>query len=200
MQGSYEKLRQVANARRDLAERIKRNFAKAGIRAEVDAQTGDVTIGFGDEYFETDRSNLKPRMTHILKETIPVYSQSLFEDLKISSKIKAVEIVGFASPTYQGKFVDPKSLSSDDRNAVNYNMDLSYRRARSIFDYIFDPAKMSYENQERLLPLVKVTGRSYLAEKLERGPSSVGTSVADYCLKYDCKQAQKVIIKFNLGE
>jgi myosin heavy subunit len=200
LQGSYEKLRQVANARRDLASRIKNNFAKAGIKAEVDAQTGDVTIGFGDEYFETDRANLKPRMTNILKETIPVYSRSLFEDLKISSKIKAVEIIGFASPTYNGKFVDPKSLSMDDRTAVNYNMDLSYRRARSIFDYIFDPGKMSYENQERLLPLVKVTGRSYLAEKLERGPASVGTSVADYCLKYDCKQAQKVIIKFNLGE
>ena len=48
------------------------------------------------------------------------------------------------------KFIDPKSLSAGDRKAVNYNLDLSYRRAKSIFSYIFDTDKMQYKYQKSL--------------------------------------------------
>ena len=120
----------------------------------------------------------------------------------MAKKIKNIEIVGFASPTYQGKYVNPKSLDSRNRKAVDYNLDLSYYRARSIFKYIFDKDKMQYENQKRLLPLVKVTGRSFLAEKsTDRDLSSEGDlSSKDFCSLHDCKKAQRVIIKFNLEE
>jgi hypothetical protein len=58
---------------------------------------------------------------------------------------------------------------------------------------------MSFEHQQDLLGLVKVTGRSYFAtEKLPgRGPAAPGS---DYCQQYDCRKSQRVIIKFNLKE
>ncbi len=181
-----------------LAEQIMRNFAKAGIKASVDGKTGDVTINFENEYFATGSANLKDGMKSILQKTIPVYAQSLFQDKKIASRISSVEIIGFASPTYKGKFVDPDSLSPETRSAVNYNMDLSYQRAKSIFEHVFDTTKMNFGAQQTLLPLVKVSGRSYLASDRLKG-RALGSD-HDYCKTNDCQKSQKVIIKFNLRD
>lgn len=193
-----KKMKELATARKKLAQRIKRNFAKAGIKVDVDPNTGDVILSFGKEYFNTGKSDLKPGMVKILQKFIPVYSKSLFEDKKTAEKLSSVEIVGFASPTFRGKYVDPNSLASKNKAAINYNLDLSYYRARSIFSHIFDTDKMTYSHQKDLLPLVKVTGRSFLAEKNPGRSVASGTSRKDFCTVYDCKKAQRVIIRFEL--
>jgi myosin heavy subunit len=194
LQGTLAKL----NQQRELANRIKDNFKKAGINADVDLKTGDVTINFQNEYFDTGSANLKGGMLQILKKFMPEYAKSLFQDPKIASRIANVEIVGFASPTYKGKYVDPSSLSQEDRAAVNFNMDLSYQRAKSIFEPMFDTRLMQFQHQSQLLPLVKVTGRSFLAT--ERIPGRTPSSGGDYCQNFDCKKSQRVIIKFNLKD
>lgn len=194
LQGTLAKL----NEQRELANRIKDNFKKAGISADVDLKTGDVTINFQNEYFDTGSANLKGGMLQILKKFMPEYAKSLFQDPKIASRIANVEIVGFASPTYKGKYIDPSSLSQEDRNAVNFNMDLSYQRAKSIFEPMFDTRLMQFNHQKELLPLVKVTGRSFLAT--ERIPGRTPSSGGDYCQNFDCKKSQRVIIKFNLKD
>lgn len=140
-------------------------------------------------------------MRSVLEKAMPAYSASLFDDPKVSSKIQAVEIVGFASPTYKGKFINPKSLDPDDRKAVNYNLDLSYNRARSIFNYVFDKNKMAFKHQKQLLPLVKVTGRSFLSgADDERTPAASAGSAEEFCRKNDCAKLQRVIIKFQLKD
>ncbi|MBK7889900.1 MAG: hypothetical protein IPJ84_03355 [Bdellovibrionales bacterium] len=178
------------NAQRRLAQQIKANLRAAGVDAAVDPKTGDVTISFGDEYFDTGSATLKPGMKEIVKRTMPIYAKSLFENAEIARKLESVEIVGFASPTFQGRVVDPQSLATTDRAAVNYNMDLSYRRARSIFDHVTDQRKMTFERQRDLLPLIKVSGRSYLAA--ERGPAATGQD--------NLKKHQIVVIRFTLRE
>lgn len=193
-----KKVKELADARKNLANRIKQNFAKAGIAAEVDPGTGDVILSFGNEYFDTGKHSLKPGMVNILEKFMPIYSRSLFEDQKTAEKIAGVEIVGFASPTYKGKYVDPNSLEETDKAAINYNLDLSYYRARSIFSHIFDTKKMTYTHQKDLLPLVKVTGRSFLAEKIPGRDVASGGSQKEFCSVHDCKKAQRVIIRFEL--
>lgn len=186
------------NARKQLAAQIKRNFAAAGLEADVDSKTGDVLLSFGDQYFDTGRADLKPQMLSIIKQTIPTYSKSLFQDPKIAKKIQNVEIVGFASPTYQGRYIDPQSLDPNDRKAIDYNLDLSYARAKSIFNVVFDKNKMSFAHQKELLPLVKVTGRSFFSNPEDRrGPAGETKS---FCDKNDCAKLQRVIIKFNLKD
>jgi myosin heavy subunit len=197
-EGELARAQENLNARKKLAQQIRKNFAAAGVAADVDEKTGDVLLSFGNHFFDTDRAVLKPEMLKILQQTFPVYSKSLFQDPKVAKKIQNVEIVGFASPTYQGKYVDPRSLDPNDRKAINYNLDLSYARAKSIFAVVFDSNKMTFEHQKELLPLVKVTGRSFLANPDERGiASDVNKS---FCEKNDCAKMQKVIIKFNLKD
>lgn len=185
-----------ANARRNIASEIKKGFAKAGIKAEVDSETGDVMLDFGSHYFDSGRADLKKEMVEIINKAFPIYSSSLLDNPRVNMKVKSVEIVGFASPTYKGKLVDPNNLKTEDRKAVDYNLDLSYSRARSIFQYITDPNKIQFKHQKEILPLIKVTGRSFLADsKNLRGIANENT--ADFCDRYDCKKAQRVIIKFG---
>ncbi|MGE0633711.1 MAG: microtubule-binding protein [Pseudobdellovibrionaceae bacterium] len=185
------------NAKKKLTEQIKKNFAASGIKAEVDERSGDVLLSFGDHYFDTDKAVLKPEMLSIIKRAMPSYSKSLFQDPDVAKKIQSVEIIGFASPTYKGKYIDPRSMDSNDRKAVDYNLDLSYARAKSIFNVVFDQRKMMFEHQKRLLPLVKVTGRSFLSDPDgTRKPASD----ASFCEKNDCAKLQRVIIKFNLKD
>ena len=195
LQKDLKKAEARENARKQLAKKIKTKFAKAGIKMDVDENTGEVVLSFGDEYFETGRHSLKPKMKEILKDFIPLYAQSLFEDKDISRRIEDVQIVGFASPTFKGKVVNPNSLSKKDRKAVSYNLDLSYNRAKSIFNYMFYDKDLDYDHQKKLLSMVKVSGAGYFGGS-NRNPSSEEQVT---CKEKDCKDLQKVIIKFNLN-
>ncbi len=59
------KAKEEADVRRGIAREIKGGFAKAGIKADVDMQTGEVVLDFGDNYFESDSANLKDAMKDI---------------------------------------------------------------------------------------------------------------------------------------
>ncbi len=197
-QGDLKDALDKINTKKRLADQIRKNFARNGINVEVDEKTGEVVLDFKNSYFDTGRAELKKEMIATLQKFIPIYSEGLFQDTETAGKIASIEIIGFASPTFKGKLVDPSSLDPSNRSAVNYNLDLSYNRAKSIFSYIFDTNKMKYNNQQRLLSMVKVTGRSFLANKSMMGGSSENSE--NFCNIHDCKKEQKVIIKFNLKD
>ena len=193
-----DKALELEKRRQDIAKRIQENFRNNGIVADVNSRTGDVILDFGDNYFDTDSHQLKMGMRRIMRKAIPVYAQSLFGGDMVSSVITSVEIIGFASPTYGGKPVDPTGLSAENRAAVNYNLDLSYRRARSIFEYVFDTDKLQFKHQETMVQLINVTGRSFFSE--DNPATADGLSIEDFCGQYNCMKSQRVIIKFGLSE
>lgn len=200
LSGDLKRAKEILDAKKKLAAKIADNLAKNGIKAGVDGKTGDVTIQFGDEYFDTGKADLKPNMKNVLQKFVPTYSKSLLEDDKVAKEISSVEIVGFSSPTYKGRYVDPQSLDEKDRAAVAYNLDLSYNRAKSIFNYMFDKQAMTYQYQKDMLPLVKVTGRSFLAEEVKGRDIASSLDTKEYCKKFNCEKSQKVIIRFNLKD
>ncbi len=197
---NLKRAREIAEAKKKLVNNIKNNFKKSGISADVDEKTGDVFLSFGDDYFESGRADLKDSMQRRLEKFIPQYSKSLFDDPNTAQNIASVEIIGFASSTYKGKYVNPASLRPEDKEAIDYNLKLSFDRANSIFKHIFDPRKLQYPHQKNLLPLVKVVGRGYLPEGKAASEVPSGVSEKDFCKKFNCAKAQKVIIKFNLKE
>lgn len=197
-QGELKKAIDIINTKKKLADQIRNRFKRAGIDVDIDEKSGEVVLDFKNSYFNTGSAELKKEMIATLQKFIPIYSDGLFEDQTTASKIASVEIIGFASPTYKGKLVDPSSLDPANRSAVNYNLDLSFNRAKSIFSYIFDTNKMQYNNQKRLLGIVKVSGRSFLAQDASK--TTGGGDAADFCSAHDCKKEQKVVIKFNLKD
>jgi len=194
-EGQLAKAKAEMDARKEVAREIKKGFEKAGVKADIDMQTGEVLLDFGQAYFDSDSAKLKEEMKAVLERAMPVYSKSLFGDPKLAKKISSVEVVGFASPTYQGRFIDPNSTKPKDRDAIKYNMDLSYRRAKSIFNHILDEKSMEFEYQKELVPMMKVSGRSYLEViKVNRNIASG----EDFCKINDCKKSQRVIIRFSM--
>ena len=198
VQGDLKKALKNSKQTKQLARKLKEALKQSNLQAQVNQKTGDVVISFKDEYFDTDKYKLKDGMKSILQQFVPLYAQTLFSNPEVAKKINQVEVVGFASPTYRGKFVDPRQVSRTSKQAINYNLDLSYRRAKSIFSYILDSDKLQgFKNRKKLMSLIKVSGRSFLAEKTTRQPAE-HLSSDDFCKLHDCKKAQKVIIKFNL--
>lgn len=197
-EGQLAKARAEIEARRSVADEVKKGFAKAGIKADIDMETGDVVLDFGQAYFDSDSDHLKHEMKNVLEKAMPIYSKSLFGNPKISDKITAVEIVGFASPTYKGRFIDPKSTKAEDKQAIKYNMDLSYRRANAIFGYVLDDNNVRFEHQKELVGLMKVSGRSFL-EVMNVNTRNVANA-NEFCKQNDCKKAQRVIIRFNVDQ
>lgn len=194
--GELAKAQAELSARKNFAKSVQDAFKKKGIKAEVDANSGEVYLDFGDTYFDVDSAKLKAQMKKVIEEAMPVYAKSLLGDPKIAEKVSAVEIIGFASPTYQGRFVDPKSTRREDQEALKYNMDLSYRRARSIFNHVVDRERMTFNHQDELLPLLKVSGRSYLeVAKVNRNVAS-----SEFCKVNDCKKSQRVVIRFSMDK
>ena len=196
-EGQLNAVKAELAARKGIAKEIKKGFDKLGIKADIDLESGDVLLDFGQAYFENDSSQLKEDMRSVLRKAMPVYSKSLFGNPAVSNQISSVEVIGFASPTYRGKFVNPNSTKPDDREALKYNMDLSYKRAKSIFNYILDEKEMNFDHRENLVPNLKVSGRSFLdLMKMDRNVASAD----EYCKKNDCKKSQRVIIRFSMDK
>lgn len=193
-EAALKKAMEERDLRKDVAKEIKKGFEKAGVKADIDLQTGEVMLDFGDSYFETDSAKLNADMKAILEKAMPVYAKSLFGNDKVKDKISAVEIVGFASPTYGGKFVDPNSNKPRDKEAIKYNMDLSYKRAKSIFNHILDDKTMEFDHQKDMYPVMKVSGRSFL-EVMKVKNVQPGQ---DFCKSNDCKKSQRVVIRFGM--
>lgn len=196
-EGQLEQAKTELAARRNIAKEIKKGFDKMGIKADIDLQSGDVLLDFGQSYFASNSANLTDDMQNVLQKAMPVYSKSLFGNKSISDQISSVEVIGFASPTYQGRVIDPNSNKAIDREGLKYNMDLSYKRAKSIFNYILDNREMNFEYRDALVPNLKVSGRSFL--DLMKTDRSIA-SVEDYCKKNDCKKSQRVIIRFSMDK
>jgi outer membrane protein OmpA-like peptidoglycan-associated protein len=198
LQGQLAKAQAELEARKSVAGEIKKGLAAAGVKADVDMDTGDVVLDFGQTYFDSDSANLKLQMKAIIEKAMPIYSKSLFGNPKVSDKISAVEVVGFASPTYQGRFIDPMSAKAEDKTALKYNMDLSYRRANSIFSYLIDGKNGQFSHQKELIAKMKVSGRSFL-EVMNVQNRNIATA-EEFCRLNDCKKAQRVIIRFSMDQ
>jgi hypothetical protein len=119
---------------------------------------------------------------------------------EIFSKIDGFEIIGFASPTFNKKYVNPNALDSKNMGAISFNLDLSYKRARSIFEYMFDTKNFTFPNQNTMLKITKVSGRGFLAGRKMSKEEEISTDIRDeeYCHKYKCLDQQKVMIRFFL--
>lgn len=193
---ALSKAKEEMDARREIAKEIRKGFAAVGVKANVDEKTGEVVLDFGNTYFDNNSAELKLAMKTVIEKAMPVYSRSLFGNPKVANKISSVEIVGFASPTYKGRYIDPKSSKPEDKAALKYNMNLSYQRANSIFNYLLEGRMNNSAESKTLLSLMKVSGRSFLdiMNVKTRGPASA----ADFCKVNECKKAQRVIIRFSM--
>lgn len=183
-----------------IANELRKAFKNNGFSERelgVISDNGDFQIPFKPYFFQINKYSLNKKMKKILKDVIPIYANSIFSNSKLSKWVKDIEIVGYSSPTFKTKYINPKNLTSKNQNAINYNLDLSYKRARSVYRYIFDKKKISFNYQNKLFLKTKVSGKSFMQENVKRLPAA-RLSAKKYCKEYNCYKQQKVIIRVNL--
>ena len=189
--------------RKEIADSLAGKLSDSGLAATVNPSNGDVTVHFKNAYYDYNSSVLKDAMKEELKVFIPLYAKSLFENKKHASSISSVEIIGSASPSFKGKYVNPRSMASiDEKQAMNYNMDLSYRRANGIFEYTFLTNDLAFAHKDEILSLVKGSGTGYLQamDELVSLPEAAQDQKKGFCGQYNCEVFQKVTLRFNLKD
>lgn len=200
LSSSLAKMENSGAKKMAIAQIIEQSFKDKGVPVDINEKTGDIILSFDNEYFDNGKAILKPGMKETLNRFIPLYAQTLLGNKEVRDEISGIEIMGFASPTYNKRYVDPTSLDPKYKEAVNYNLDLSYQRAKSIFNYVFDTRRMKYPYQRDLRSLIKVTGRSFVTEKKAGRSIASGTSWVKFCQKYNCEKSQRVIIRFEVND
>lgn len=179
-----------------LISRVRDVFAGLPEDAVVNELTGEVFVRFKDLSFGAGRARLNRPMREKLARVFPRYAKALFADPELAAKIESVEIIGFASPTYRKKYVAPTSLTVAGRKALFYNMDLSYSRARSVYRFVYDQARLQFPHQTEIFRKTRVSGRGYLdGVENTAGPTA---SMKRYCSQHDCAGQQIVALRFYL--
>jgi outer membrane protein OmpA-like peptidoglycan-associated protein len=98
-----------------IIQSLQETLTAKGINAEVDPQTGDISI-MDSLLFDNNESVLKPDGVRFLDDFIPLYSQVIFSDDFIAEQIQHVIIEGHTSMA----------------GSWDYNMSLSLNRANSV--------------------------------------------------------------------
>lgn len=203
LKGQLSGIAEKRSLREQIANNIGTHFRNNGIKAKINKKTGDVIVSFKDFYFHYGSSKLTPPMRAKLKKLIPIYGESIFSHHSFSNKIKSIEILGSASPTFNKKYINPNDISSKfAARAMSYNLDLSFQRAKSIFFYIFHNDDFQFKHKKKMVPFMKVSGLGYLKSKMKIGrrTASLRDKSLGYCGQYDCTKYQIVTIRFHLKE
>jgi outer membrane protein OmpA-like peptidoglycan-associated protein len=131
---------ETQNKRIVVIQALQEQFNSNGINAEINPETGDITL-LDSVLFDFNEKELKDKGKAFLDRFIPIYSGVIFSDIGISEEITRVIIEGHTS--------------SD--GALGYNMQLSLRRANSVYQYINTMELSDYKSD--FLKKIQVAGR-----------------------------------------
>lgn len=185
--------------RGSIAKNLAREFKKANLNVLVDEKTGNVVLLMNEDFrFKKNSFNLNKIAKTTLKKIIPIYSKVLFGSKTIGEKIQSFNIIGHASPSFKGKFVEPLS---NNNVAYSYNMRLSAQRAASITNYIFGRHVGEYQFKKRLKSFTSAIGQGFTKPvRAMRVGRSLASTEKSKCGPYDCYGSQRVELSFTLRE
>ena len=194
-------LGELQNERKYIAGKIANNLNNSGVEVDIDPNTGNISLRMDESfYFTTDSAELKASAKQKLGKIIPVYANTLLSDPQIAERIDKIAITGYASPRYKSQPMDPLVYNKE---AYNYNLELSMDRSRTITEYIFGEDIPNYKFKDRLRTLVNVSGQGYMNAVPLTNPSICKVSSRNKscgCGRFDCFKSRRVEIQFILKD
>jgi hypothetical protein len=184
-------------AKKKIVEGLNENFKDFDPSAvEIDKKTGKVKLHFQKSYFVRGSHKLSKDMKNFLRIVIPKYAKAIYENKDAAEQVKSLKISGMTSPVYGGVYIDINDKSSATERARQFNMDLSTKRAKALYDFIFDKKQMGdFEFRSRLKAdmSIEAVGFKHAApvpQELVGKPAK--------CIKYDCKQWRATVLQFQV--
>jgi flagellar motor protein MotB len=163
---------------------------------EIDDKTGKVKLHFDESYFSRGSHKLSEEMKDFLRIMIPKYAKAIYGNKEAAEQVKSLKITGLTSPVYRGVYIDVNDKSPKTEKARRYNMVLSNRRAKAMYDFIFDEDEMGdYEFRSRLKADMSIEALGFkqatpVPEELVGKPAK--------CIEYDCQQQRATVLQFRV--
>jgi flagellar motor protein MotB len=163
---------------------------------EIDKGSGKVKLHFEESYFARGSHKLSEDMKRFLRAVIPKYAKAIYGNKEAADHVQSLKISGMTSPVYAGVYVDINDKSPETEKARKYNMDLSNRRAKALYNFIFDKDEMGdFEYRDRLKADMIIEALGFQKATPVK-PELVGKPAK--CIEYDCKQERVTILQFNV--
>jgi predicted nucleic acid-binding Zn-ribbon protein len=184
--------------RGNIAKKLAGLFQKANIAAKVDPATGNVTLDLGKNFlFQKNSAKLSNGAKEQLKKIIPIYSDVLLSDAKISDQISSFNIEGHASPLWNNAYVAPDALNP---KAYSFNMGISSRRATSISTFLFGKTIGDYQHKTILKNKTRAVGYGHTKPIEFFGNKKRSIASQNQCFPFDCALSQRVELSFTLKD
>jgi len=184
--------------RGNIAKKLAGLFQKANIGAKVDPATGNVTLDLGKNFlFQKNSAKLSLGAKEQLKKIIPIYSEVLLSDDKISDQISSFNIEGHASPLWNNAYVAPDALNP---KAYSFNLGISSRRATSISTFLFGKTIGDYKHKTTLKNKTRAVGYGHTKPIEFFGDKKRSIASQNQCYPYDCALSQRVELSFTLKD
>ncbi|MBM4291401.1 MAG: hypothetical protein FJ138_08170 [Deltaproteobacteria bacterium] len=172
-----KELQALRAVRRDIILGLQETFRAENIDAEIDPQTGDVSIK-ESLLFASGKYALNADGVSLLNRLVPTYSRVIFSRADFKSAISHISIEGHASR-------DGESVP---------NMSLSVSRAAEVYRFIND--KLGYGLDHPLVQTLLIAGRGELEANQSFDRSEDRRVVFRFRFKSD-EQALDILQRFN---
>jgi len=188
---------QALEAKKKIVGELHENFKDFDPSAvEIDKKTGKVKLHFQKSYFSRGSHGLSKDMKNFLKIAIPRYAKAIYGNKEAAEQVKSLKISGMTSPVYGGVYIDINDKSPATEKARKYNMALSTRRAKALYDFIFDKRQMGdFEYRDELKADMSIEAVGF--KHAEPVPQELVDKPAK-CIKYDCKQWRATVLQFQV--
>jgi len=185
------------DAKKKIVKELNDNFKDFDTSAvEIDEKTGKVKLHFQESYFGRGSHKLSEEMKSFLRIMIPKYAKGIYANEDAAAHIETLKISGMTSPVYAGVYIDVNDKSPATSRARRYNMKLSNRRAKAMYDFIFDEDEMGdYEYRSRLKADMSIAALGFL--NATPVPDELVGKLAK-CIEYDCQQQRATVLQFRL--
>ncbi|MBT3236237.1 MAG: OmpA family protein [Bdellovibrionales bacterium] len=155
-------------------------------------------IDVGAIRFASNSAELGPAMKNNIQAAILQMSKYLFSNEQIRNKVESLEISGHSDPRFNQQYIDPKT---QNLAAQNYNMELSAKRAISVYHFIFNSEDFKLKHRHFMHQITSISGFGHTQPvdlttalaKVDgdlakaRKPASVSK-----CGRYDCGSSRRV--------
>jgi len=188
---------QALEAKKKIVEELNANFKDFDPSAvEIDKKTGKVKLHFEKSYFSRGSPKLSEDMKRFLRIVIPKYAKAIYGNKDAAEHVKSLKISGMTSPVYGGVYIDINDKSPATEKARKYNMALSTRRAKALYDFIFDEKQMGdFEFRSEMKADMSIEAVGF--KHAEPVPAELVGKPAE-CIKYDCKQWRATVLQFQV--
>jgi outer membrane protein OmpA-like peptidoglycan-associated protein len=157
---------------------------------------GEVILPLNATSFRRDDHVIQAPLQDFLRTIVPRYAKLLCGEPQYCAQIKEVKVGGHASPVYKGKYMSPEDESPLARYAQYYNLELSFKRAQAVFQFIkfdmFFPHKAEFMKK-----LTDVSGHGYL--KAKSVPKLYVGKFAKCADEYNCEKERYVVLTFQMS-